>query len=421
MKICVLGLTHLGTVNGICAAGRHEVVVYDESLALAAKASRGELPVFEPGLQELWKQATEVTKSLLFSNTPEYAVLGAQLLWVCLDTPVSEKNEADVESVLRQVRVLLKYLDRDVRVLLSSQLPVGTCAKLEKEYPQFRWAVSPENLQLGKAVGCFLSPGRVVFGYRGEPDRVFGDLFPGTHEELWMTPESAEMTKHALNCFLSMSIAFSNEVGRVCERVGADVREVEEALKSDVRIGPNARLRAGGAYEGSSLAREVANLTRIGEEQECNLQLIPAIKISNDVHRGWALKKIVDTFNLRPFGPKVALLGLTFKPGTHTVRRSAALDLAKKLHEAQFRVSAYDPVNPELPEEFSFIEKCSTIKEALVGAAVGVLCTPWPEFKAIDWKSAVEFMHEPWIIDASSFLTQQLVGTGIRHTSVGGA
>lgn len=421
MKICVLGLTHLGTVIAICASQKHDVLAFDYDDAVAENSAQGKLPVFEAGLQELQEKSLKEGK-LKYSGFPD-DIAGSDALWVCYDTPVNEQNQGDVGFVLEKLESVLCFLKTGARILLSSQLPVGTCGKLEKSYPQFKWAVSPENLQLGKAVKCFMEPERVIIGVRelGEDAFQWTSMFPDSARSfVWMSPESAEMTKHALNCFLSMSIAFANEVGRICEKTGADVRDVERALKSDVRIGPNARLQAGSAYEGSSLAREVSNLTNIGKQYVCGLSLIPAIAESNNKHRNWTFDKVDSLFPAGRPKFKAALLGLTFKPGTHTIKRSGAIALAKQLHEAGYKVSAYDPANPELPKEFQFIEKAVSVEQAVFDADVAVLCTPWPEFLKVDWKRVVERgMRQRVIVDANGFLNEVLHGVQVEYKSVG--
>jgi UDPglucose 6-dehydrogenase len=421
MKICVLGLTHLGTVTAICSANTHQVTAYDKREVVVFEAEMGRLPIFEEGLGTFWGH-NYLDGRLKFTSDPKKACEEVDLLWVCLDTPVGEDNVGRPEEVLDEVRVLMRYLKPSGIVLLSSQLPVGTCAKMEKEFPAHYWAVSPENLQLGKAVKCFLEPERVVVGFKWceEYGERIKAAFPSSANVfIWTSPETAEMVKHALNCHLSMSIAFANEIGRVCEKVGADVRTVEKALKSDVRIGPNARLQAGGAYEGSSLAREVSNVTRIGAEHGCDLKLIPAIAISNDTHRAWTFNKVTSLFTGQP-KLKIALLGLTFKAGTHTLNRSGAVDLARKLHAAGYKVSAYDPSNPVLPEVLQFIELATSVEQAVFEADAAVLCTPWPEFKKVDWERAVvRGMRNRVLVDPNGFLVDTLKGIDITHHTVG--
>ena len=183
------------------------------------------------------------------------------MLWLCYDTPVNENDEADVDFVLARLRRALPHLPKGALVLISAQMPVGTCRKLEAEFPQFHFAYSPENLRLGKAIDAFEKAERVVVGIRNDAKKpLLEELFaPFTPQILFMRTESAEMVKHALNSFLALSITFINEIARLGEHVGADAREVSAGLKSEPRIGPKAYLGPGGPFAGGTLARDVVH------------------------------------------------------------------------------------------------------------------------------------------------------------------
>src|SRR5580704_1018025 len=200
--------------------------------------------------------------------------------------------------------------------------------------------------------------------------------------------ESAEMIKHAINSFLALSISFMNEIARICEQVGADAREVERGLKSEARIGPKAYLSPGGPFAGGTLARDVVTLdqlaTRLGEE----LFLIPAIKISNDQHKRWAIQKLRE--ELGPLrGKRVAILGLTYKANTDTLRRSLAVELCRLLQTEAVEVRAFDPVVKSLPDDLSNVKLGQSIEEVTSDADAFVVCTEWPQFLGSDWSSIV--------------------------------
>ncbi len=219
--------------------------------------------MLEPGLNNLIA-AGLASKKLSFTTDAKIACENAEILWLCYDTPVNENDESDVELVLTNLRKALTHLPKDALVLISAQLPVGTCAKLEKEFPQFHFACSPENLRLGKAIDSFEKAERVVVGIRDDAKKaVLEELFaPFTPQILFMRTESAEMVKHALNSFLALSITFINEIARLCEHTGADAKEVSAGLKSEPRIGPKAYLGPGGPFAGGTLARDVVTLTK---------------------------------------------------------------------------------------------------------------------------------------------------------------
>src|SRR6185436_10712770 len=303
--------------------------------------NQGKAPVFEPGLNELLG-ASLATRRLRFTTDAKAACANADVFWLCYDTPVNDHDESDVEFVLEKLRRALSHLSKDAVVLISSQLPVGTCRELEREFSQFHFACSPENLRLGRALDAFEKAERVVVGIRNDARRaLLEQLFkPFTPQVFFMRTESAEMVKHALNSFLALSITFINEIARLCEHTGADAKEVAAGLKSEPRIGPKAYLGPGGPFAGGTLARDVVTLTKLAAEHGESLQLIPAIKQSNDQHRGWALGKLKTQLgDLR--GKTIAMLGLVYTPDTDTLRRSAAIELCQQLLDAGARVQAF--------------------------------------------------------------------------------
>src|SRR5205814_5334736 len=251
--------------------------------AVITALNQGKPPISGPGLDELI-QAGLRNRALAFSSDVEKVCAETDLLWVCYDTPVDEEDRADVDFVLTKVRRCLAHLPVGSLVLISSQMPVGTCKKLSAEFPRFRFACAPENLQLGRALDAFRKPERIIIGVRDETTRGKLEwLFSHFSKNLlFVSPESAEMIKHALNSFLAGSVAFINEVARVCELVGADARQVEAGLKSDARIGPRAYLSPGPAFAGGTLARDVAAVSELARESGEKLVLIPAIMESND-------------------------------------------------------------------------------------------------------------------------------------------
>ncbi len=411
MNVTVFGLWHLGCVTAACCAKHFDVVGLDFDAENVAKLNTGKAPLFEPGLDELLTSGLN-QKKLRFTDDAAEGCRSADILWVTYDTPVDDDDRADVELVLAHIRKCVPLLPKGALVLLSSQLPVGTCALLEGEFGQlgYRFACTPENLRLGKAIEIFTKADRIIAGFRDERAKLqLTTLFaPFTSQVVWMRSESAEMTKHAINGFLALSITFMNELSLLCERTGADAKEVEQGLKSESRIGPKAYLSPGGAFAGGTLARDVVTCINLGEKFGENLSIFPAIKQSNDRHRQWALRKVTQLFPSPPRGP-VALLGLTYKPGTDTLRRSSAVELARALHARGFQVAAHDPSLKSLPAELSFISLQPDAASLTHNASALVVCTEWPEFRArTDWPALVAGMKAPLVIDATRFLSAQL-------------
>lgn len=427
MKVCVQGLWHLGSVTAGCLASvGHEVVGFDFDDEVIRGLRRGNPPIYEPGLEKMIKDCLDSGR-LRFMANPEALPRDIELFWVTYDTPVNEDDVADVDFVTAQVDRILPLLSANATVLISSQIPVGSIRRLEelanKCCPEkaLTFAYSPENLRLGKALEVFLKPDRVVVGVRVDRDRVrIGQLLaPITDSILWMSVESAEMTKHAINSFLATSVVFANEIASICEVVGADAKEVERGLKTEQRIGPKSYLSPGGAFAGGTLARDIEFLKSISQEQQLSVPLLESVKISNEQHKGWVRRKLkVLLPNLE--GVVVAVWGLTYKPGTDTLRRSLAVELCNWLIEQGAKVRVHDPVVKELPAEWvGFVQRFDTALEALTGSEVLLIGTEWPEYKERTKDCIAGVASGLVVLDPNRYLSSLDTVAGIRYFAVG--
>lgn len=424
MIVAVQGLWHLGSVTAAClAAAGHQVIGLDTDAATIDGLRAGKAPIAEPGLDEL----IAANAARLTYTTDASAIAPAEVLWVTYDTPVDADDRADVDFVLARVAEALPHLRADAVVLVSSQLPVGSTARLEamlqaaRPDTQIRFAASPENLRLGKAIAVFSDPDRVVVGVRDTATRarITELLAPITAKIEWMSVESAEMTKHAINAFLALSVTFANELATVCERVGADAKEVERGLKTEFRIGPRAYLAPGGAFAGGTLARDVAFLTAIGADKQLALPLLGAVRPSNEWHKKWAQRRLVDRLGALA-GKTIAVWGLTYKPGTDTLRRSAAVELCRDLADAGATVTAWDPAVRTLPEELAGIISLQASPEAALRVASAlVIATEWPELRRVDLAAAFAPMQRRLVLDANRFLAAQVAGADAEYLAVG--
>jgi UDPglucose 6-dehydrogenase len=408
MRVTVYGLWHLGCVTAACLAeAGHQVVGLDPDPSVVNNLHHGKPPLHEPGLTELI-QKCRADGTLTFANDATAAVHDADVVWITFDTPVNEDDEADVAWVDRQIDAIAPALQPGTVVLISSQVPVGFTAAVERLWDErgLRFAVSPENLRLGKALDCFRKPERVVVGCRDEATRaVLAELFrPFCDNLVWMSVESAEMTKHAVNAFLATSVTFINELSRICEAVGADAKEVERGLKSEGRIGPKAYLSPGAAFAGGTLARDIRFLIDLGEREEVGSPLFRGVWASNNAHKEWVRHKL--TTLLRDIDePVVALLGLTYKPGTDTLRRSSAIELCRWLRGQGVTVKGHDPAIGALPEELDgVLELCDAPGTVLEGADVAVIATEWPDFKRLPADVFARSMRRPRVLDQNHYL-----------------
>ncbi len=427
MKVCVAGLWHLGTVAAAClASANHEVVGYDEDSAAIDGLNQARVPVFEPDLEALVASGI-ARKRLRFTTRPEEALREAAVLLVAWDTPVDEGDRAEVGAVLRRVESLLPHAAAGTLVLVSSQLPVGSTARLERRCAELRpdagisFACSPENLRLGHAVESFTKPARVVAGTRSASsrDRIAELFTPFTDRFEWMSVESAELTKHALNAFLATSVAFANEIAAIAERVGADAAEVARGLKSDPRVGGGAYVAPGGAFAGGTLARDVVFLNERAATLGVPIRLLPAVLDSNDAHRRWAMRRL-DALLGAVAGRVVAVWGLAYKPGTDTLRRSDAVALCRALSARGATVRAFDPLVRALPSDLSpVLTLAPSPIDAARGADAVVVGTDWPELRRLAADDLVA-AGAPIVLDANRFLAGTLGrDSRLRYVTVG--
>ena len=427
MKVCVQGLWHLGSVTaaGLASWG-HRVVGLDFDPEPVESLRRGIVPVLEPGLQELLRQGL-ASGQLSFSASAPEATQDAEVLWVAYDTPVDDADDADVEYVIAQIERSLGCLRPGTLVLLSSQLPAGTVRRLEalaaERFParSLTFACCPENLRLGRALETFLNPERIVVGTRAERGReIIERLLESLRERIeWMSIESAEMTKHALNAFLATSATFANEIATLCELVGADAKQVERGLKTDRRIGPGAYLAPGTAFGGGTLARDVRFLNRIAGDARQTTPLLSSVIPSNDAHKQWAQRK------LRKFFPDladivVAVWGLTYKPGTDTLRRSGAVELCDWLLGQRATLRVHDPAAKDLPARWSGrICRCVDPLTAVEDAQALVIATEWPMYREITAHNLLERSSTLTVLDAGRFVCAYEGKPGVRYVTVG--
>jgi UDPglucose 6-dehydrogenase len=414
MRITVFGLWHLGCVTAGCLAeAGHRVVGLDLDARVVGDLTKGRPPLHEPGLPEVIA-AGLAARTLSFTTDPVVALHDCEVLWVAFDTPVNDEDEADVAWVRAQLDAVAAAIRPGTLVLVSSQVPVGFTGTLERAWAGkgLRFACSPENLRLGKALDCFRRPERVVVGCRDAGSRaLLQELFrPFCENLVWMSVESAEMTKHALNAFLAVSVTFINELARVCEAVGADAKEVERGLKSESRIGPRAYLAPGAAFAGGTLARDIRFLIDLGEQHAIGVPVFRGVRDSNKLHKSWVhdhLTELLDGVS----DPVVAILGLTYKPGTDTLRRSFAVELCAWLQARGVLVKASDPAVRQLPGDLDRIAVlCETAPDALTGADVAVVATEWPDFKTLQADQFAHGMRRPQVIDQNHFLSVCLAG-----------
>ena len=335
MKIGVAGLWHLGVMYavGLAEIG-HEVIAYDPSLESISILNNGDVLVHEPLLREMLL-ANLKTGGLKFTNL-ERNLEEIDLLILTYDTPVDDEDNADAEYVITEFARIAENSLPNTHVLVSSQLPVGSCEQIENILEKFGHTggvtAQPENLRLGKAVESFFNPKRIIAGtFDGKPNHVVEGVFKGINAPIiWMHRRSAEVTKHALNAFLATSVTFMGELSEICELVGADAKEVEIGLKSDPRIGISAYLSTGLGFAGGTLARDVLKLSSLQSEIRSEPAIFTSLMISNRHNNNW-ISRSLETIPVELDGLKICFWGVSYTDNTDTLRRSEIYRLMKEL------------------------------------------------------------------------------------------
>jgi len=412
VMVCVLGLWHLGSVTaaGLAALG-HRVVGLDFDEARIMNLSNGIAPIYEPGLEALIRQELS-SGNLRFTSTISDALKGIDVLWVAYDVPVDDDDNADADFVMTEIARVLPEMPADVVLLISSQLPVGSvrsirqAAALKDGSKPLKVAYSPENLRLGSALRDFLHPERIVVGVGSDVDRQPLHRLLGTITESieWMSIESAEMTKHAINAFFAMSVAFANEIAQICEAVGADAKEVERGLKTECRIGPRAYLSPGAAFAGGTLARDLSALDRTAREHGVATQLLSSVIPSNHRHKQWTRGKLQALF-ADISQTTIAVWGLTYKPDTDTLRRSPSVELCDWLIGEGATIHVHDPRVRDLPERWrGAVRRYDDPVSALHGADALIMATEWSIYRTIHADQLIRCADNLVVLDANRFL-----------------
>jgi UDPglucose 6-dehydrogenase len=420
--IAVIGTGYVGLVTaaGFAEAGS-EVWCVDVDADKVARLQRGEIPIFEPGLEELVAKHRE---RLHFSTELAPALEHARLLFVAVGTPPSYSGDPDLSAVHAVVDAMPPS-DRHALVMKST-VPVGTGAAIQRRFAEtgktgFRYVSCPEFLKEGSAVHDFLHPDRVVVGDDGDwaGDAVV-ELYAPFNAPLVRTDiRSAEMIKLASNAFLATKISFINEIANVCEETGADVTDVARGMGLDDRIGPKF-LRPGLGYSGSCLPKDVTGLKQLAGNSGYHFQLLTAVIEVNELQKRRVVGKLEKHLGSL-VGKKIGVLGLAFKPDTDDMREAASLVLGARLQAEGATVVAYDPVaEDEARALMPAVEFAPSALDAVHGADAVVLVTEWGEFRELDWNQVAQSMAGDLVVDGRNALDPQGVrAAGLVYEGIG--
>jgi len=430
LKIGVVGTGYVGLVLGACLAENGNTVVCvdnDESKVGALK--RGEIPIYEPGLDELVAR-NESEERLSFTTDIATAVRESEILFIAVGTPQDEDGSADLSHVLEAARQIGRAMNGPKIVVNKSTVPVGTARKVKQAIEEVTShpvsvVSNPEFLKEGAAVDDFLRPDRVVIGTDdAKVEAVMRELYEPFlrtgHPILVMDPASAELTKYAANAMLATRISFMNEVANLCDRVGADVRQVRAGIGTDTRIGPSF-LFPGIGYGGSCFPKDVKALLKTGEDAGLSLEVVSAVDRVNQDQKSILVPRIkAHLGGLR--GKVIGVWGLAFKPRTDDMREAPALTIIEALLAEGASVRAYDPKAMKAARHFlgDRITYCAKGYEALEGADALVLATEWAEFREPDFGRIKALMRQPAIFDGRNIYNpQHLRDLGFHYQGIG--
>jgi UDPglucose 6-dehydrogenase len=410
MKIAVIGTGYVGLVTGTCFADSgNDVTCVDIDRAKIDRLNRGEIPIYEPGLEEMVKE-NQAAERLHFTTDLKAAVEPAEIVYLAVGTPQSENGAANLSALWSVVDGIAPHLRKDAIVVTKSTVPVGTSARIFARLKEHTGrdcdvASNPEFLKEGSAIEDFIKPDRVVVGVRREEvGDVLHELYkPFLRTEkpfLVMSLESAEMTKYVANALLSTKISFINEMANLCERMGGDINDVRRGIGHDSRIG-FAFLFPGVGYGGSCFPKDVRALVQMAEEHGVSPRMLLAIDEVNEQQKRVMIAKIDAHFRGQLSGKRVAVWGLAFKPRTDDIREAPALVLIDWLLSQGATVRVHDPeamdnVRAQYGDKLTY---CTKPMMALDGADALAIMTEWGDYQRPEFKEVFKRMRSPVIFD----------------------
>jgi len=436
MNVGVIGTGYVGLVAGACfAEGGNEVICADVNEQKIAMLNKGEVPIYEPGLDRLIENNTSKER-LVFTTDVASAIKGSEVIFIAVGTPQDEDGSADLKYVLSVAETIGKNMNGPKIVVNKSTVPVGTADKVAAEISkhtkfQFDVVSNPEFLKEGSAIDDFMKPDRVVIGTNSvEAAEIMRELYSPFvrtgNPILVMNVRSAEVTKYAANALLATRITFMNEVANLCESVGADVSQVRQGVGSDSRLGPSF-LFPGVGYGGSCFPKDVRALIRTGAESDLDMKIIKSVDIANNLQKKRLVIKMIAHYGGKEEikGKTFAMWGLSFKPKTDDMREAPSIEIITELTAMGAKVKAYDPEAMDYAKQIIDqkgldVELCSSNYEALGGADALLIVTEWNEFRRPNFAKVGEALSEQVIFDGRNlFEPSKMMRLGFTYHSIG--
>ncbi|MFW6013941.1 MAG: UDP-glucose dehydrogenase family protein [Candidatus Nanoarchaeia archaeon] len=430
MKIAMVGTGYVGLVTGTCLANMgHEVTCVDIDEEKIGLLKKGKTPIYEPGLGELMKRNV-AEERLTFTTSLSDAVKSNDVIFIAVGTPPSENGEADLSAVFTVAKEIAKNANEHKVVVNKSTVPVGTAEKVKdiikeniKEGLDFDVVSNPEFLKEGMAIQDFQVPDRIVIGVEnGRAQKIMDDIYKDvarTNRPIIFTDvKSAELIKYASNAMLATRISFMNQLSCLCDKVGADIKEVAKGMGLDSRIGSRF-LQAGIGFGGSCFPKDVSALSSTLEKHGCSADLIDAVSSINERQKLIAVRKLESVLELK--NKTIAVWGISFKPKTDDIRESPALEIIKELREKGANVKVFDPVAMKnAKKELKKITYCQKPMEAVEAADALIVATEWDEFRNPDFEKVKRLMKRPLIVDGRNiYKPHNMKEMGFTYLGIG--
>lgn len=436
MKIAIVGTGYVGLVSGTCFAEMGaDVTCIDVDKRKIEMLRKGQIPIYEPGLEEL--VARNVADGRLHFSTELGECLDeVEIVFSAVGTPPDEDGSADLRYVLEVAREFGRKINRYTLLVTKSTVPVGTAQRVKQTVAEelaargveveFDVASNPEFLKEGDAIDDFMKPDRVVVGVESERakqlmERLYKPFMMNNYRMIFTDVASAEMIKYAANSMLATRISFMNDIANLCEIVGADVNMVRKGIGADARIGSKF-LYAGCGYGGSCFPKDVKALIRTAEQRGYRMQVLEAVEAVNERQKGILYEKFEREFDGEVKGRCVAMWGLSFKPETDDMREAPSLVLIERLLSAGCRVRVFDPIAMDEARRRlgGRVEYCASKYEALEGADALMIVTEWKQFRLPNWARVAEVMKGGVVIDGRNIYERHEVeAAGLKYLRIG--
>jgi UDPglucose 6-dehydrogenase len=428
MKISIIGSGYVGLVSGACFAELgNQVICADNDSKKIRDLKKGIIPIYEPGLNELIANNLK-NKRLKFTSSIKEAVKLSEVIFIAVGTPTLKNGEADLTGIENVARNIAQNMDGYRLIVEKSTVPVETCAWIKKTIAtyikkkhKFDVVSNPEFLREGSAINDFNHPDRIILGLETvKAKQIMTNLYRPLNRPILITNiKSAELIKHASNAFLATKISFINALSRICERVGADVKEVAQGMGLDNRIG-RYFLHAGIGYGGSCFPKDLDAFITIAEKLGYDFQILKAVRNTNQEQKNFVLQKIKDALWIVK-EKTIAVLGLSFKPNTDDLRNSPSIDLINSLLQEGAKIKVYDPKAMEKARKIlKNVVFCKDAYQAACGSDCLLIATEWNEFKELDFVKIKKKLKRALVVDGRNIYDPKLLtDLGFAYIGVG--